>query len=147
KQSKFVRQGNKTPARGVGCAALAAGLLALALASCASSDHRAAALETSSSDNSAALLSPEDNLRHRAQLLWSARQREDWPTVFQFADADVRRQATAEQFAEWAAANESFQVRDFTLQRVLVDGDMGWVELDLQLGLRKFPNIPTRAVQ
>lgn len=93
-------------------------------------------------DPDAAQATVEDLTRH-AQRLWSARVAEDWKTVFEYQQIESEN-VTADDFAQWSTANEPFVVRSYTIEDVVVDDDMGWIEAEYESTMRQFPNSPPR---
>lgn len=86
-------------------------------------------------------------LRERVEKLWSARQAEDWRTVFTFEDPELQAASTPEEFESWSSENEPFKVVSFSVLGVEQQGDLGWAELDTKMGVRRFPTAPIRDIQ
>lgn len=87
------------------------------------------------------------SLRDRAERLWSARQAEDWRAVYEFEDPQLRASSNAEEFEVWSKENEPFRVVSFEIRDVEESGELGWVNLSTQVGVRRFPSAPVRDVQ
>jgi len=85
-----------------------------------------------------------DDLKGRAEQLWTARRAEDWNTVFRFEDPQRRQEMVQAEFVTWCQENEPFRVHAFEVKRVQTDGPLGWVELDCRTSVRQFPKMPPR---
>lgn len=91
-------------------------------------------------------IDPADALRQRAERLWSARQAQDWSAMFAFQDPQAVEEVTEEEYVAWAEENEPFLIADFRLGDVIVNEDMGWVQINCRQGMRKYPEVPPREV-
>ncbi len=88
----------------------------------------------------------ETQLRQRAETLWTAREAEDWSTVFEFLEPARREATTREKFVTWADRQEPFRTHAADVQRVQVADELGWVEVDLKTSFRKMPQAPVTEV-
>lgn len=88
-----------------------------------------------------------EDLRQRAEQLWTARVEEDWGTVYTLLSPLERGDADPDSFAEWAQENEPFRVHDYSIGQVLTEGDLGWVEVDYNTSIRQFDSLPPRQAQ
>lgn len=79
-----------------------------------------------------------DALRQRALQYWTARREEDWSTLFLFEDTRGQEGVTEEAFIQWGKTESPFRVHGFELRDAVVDGPLGWVELEATTSPRKF---------
>jgi len=77
---------------------------------------------------------------------WNARIAQDWTTLYEFAEPDLRTQVSLAQFEQWSRTNEPFDVRSFQMDHVEVQGDRGWAQVRYAAGLTRFPDAPIREV-
>jgi hypothetical protein len=91
-------------------------------------------------------IAPAEVLRQRAARLWQARQDLDWAAIFPFQDPQAVEGVTEAEYIAWAEENEPFLVHEFRLGDVLTRGDMGWVEVDCRTSMRRFADVPPRAI-
>jgi hypothetical protein len=82
--------------------------------------------------------SPKDALRARAEENWAARKNEDWATLFKYEDKRVKPDVTEKEFADWSKANYPFRIHSYKIGETIVDGDMGWVQVNCSSSVRKF---------
>ncbi len=87
---------------------------------------------------------PPTALRDRAERLWQARLNKDWTTVFVFQDPQDTQGAEVADFVTWCEQEEPFRVESFEFGQVLVEGDMGWVEVRYRARIAKFMSLPPR---
>lgn len=83
-------------------------------------------------------------LRQRADRLWSAKEAQDWATVFQFQDPAEHDQSAKDEFIRWCVEEEPFRILSYEIDDVDVDGNLGWVDVRYRTSLNKFPDIPAR---
>gem|GEM_PF-1598015 len=83
-------------------------------------------------------------LRGRANELWTARKDENWQFAFGFEDPAERKEWELVKYEEWQKTNFPFKVLSFELGGVDVDDDLGWVEVNYNSRVRKFPDVPPR---
>lgn len=83
---------------------------------------------------------PVETLRARAKLLWDAKVAEDCATVFLFEPLRGQEGVTEEDFCVYFKTEEPFKVQSCTVGEALVEGEMGWVELDVTTSMRRFPS-------
>ena len=106
---------------------------------------------TSGSATSRAYPAPTANeqslLRARAMALWNAKVAEDWEKVFEFEDPTSRTGWVKSDFVNWSKENEPFKIRSFKISDVQAAGDMGWVEVEYNTLIRRFPTLPPRDAQ
>lgn len=82
------------------------------------------------------------DFRLAVEAAWSARMRSDWAALFAFLDPDVRRDATAEEYAAWAEQREPFVVHSFLIDSVEVSDGLGWAFVTSRTTLRRLPAEP-----
>lgn len=87
-----------------------------------------------------------EQLRARAERLWTARVKEDWSTLYTLQEPRRRAAITEDDFVAWCQDNEPFRYQRFQLGRVETDGGLGWVEVQCAATVRKFPSVPARSV-
>ncbi len=85
-------------------------------------------------------------LQARAHQLWTAKMHEDWDTVFLFEDPRTRENVDPAEFVAWCKTSEPFRVHSFDIGQALIDGEMGWVEIECRTSVTKFPNAPPQDV-
>lgn len=90
---------------------------------------------------------PHEELGRRAERLWEARRQEDWAAVFQLQDPQEREGVGQADFVTWCEQKEPFRVHSFELGQMLVEGDLGWVEVHGSTSIRRFPDSPPRDTQ
>lgn len=78
-------------------------------------------------------------LAERARTLWDAKVAGDCHTVYLFESSRGLEGVTEEGFCDYFNNEEPFKVHSCTVQDVLVDGDMGWVQLEVTTSMRRFP--------
>ncbi|MBU0718086.1 MAG: hypothetical protein KJ749_07550, partial [Planctomycetes bacterium] len=82
----------------------------------------------------------------RARTLWEAKLKEDWKTVYSLEDPRTIGEAGEAEFVAWCQEHEPFRVHSYSVGDVLIEGDMGWVEVDCRTSVRKFAEAPIRDV-
>lgn len=87
------------------------------------------------------------SLEDRAAELWTARQAEDWATVYRFQDLREIPDATEANFAAWASKEEPFVVHSFEIGQVVTDDNYGWVEMASSVSMRQYVGVPARDTQ
>ncbi|MEK6674198.1 MAG: hypothetical protein AABZ47_00920 [Planctomycetota bacterium] len=109
----------------------------------------AAGCASNRSLRSAGLRTPEvdrEMLTSRARNLWQSRVQEDWNSVFEFFEPKRRDEYKVVEFREWSEKNEQFMIHSFDVNATHIDGDMGWVHVDYNTSIRRFPNLAARDV-
>lgn len=85
-----------------------------------------------------------ETLRERAERFWTAKVAEDWATVFIFEPQDKRREMKEADFVTWCREHEPFRIHSFGIGQVLIEEQLGWVELDYRTSLSRFPDLAPR---
>ena len=88
----------------------------------------------------------EAALRARAQRLWQARVDNDYDTWYSILDPRVRDAGDVAAFKEFCETREPFQHVAFKFDHVVVDGEMGWIDVSNSVKMRQMPRIPAREV-
>jgi hypothetical protein len=122
---------------------------ALLLAACDPSDSGGASatnLSTVASANGSPPVPQGDpeELRANAAMLWQARVDENWTAAFEHEDTRAYPDLTVENFITWSTEQEPFRYKSFELGQVLVERDLGWVEVTSATAMRRFPKMPPR---
>jgi len=87
----------------------------------------------------------EKDLHQRALRFWTAKAAEDWNTVFDYQyEPDMRARLVKEEFADWSSKNDPLKVQNFSLGRLSIDGDLGWVEVEYRSTVRRYPDFEPR---
>ena len=125
--------------RGPGAVLCGMAVITLAGVGCASNGRRAQSASDGPDQNGAAL-------RQRAVEYWTARERQDWNTLFRFLDPTERAGTNASEYAAWAESDEPFRILSHRIGDVRVHGELGWVQVDFSTALKKFPKAAPRSV-
>jgi hypothetical protein len=80
-----------------------------------------------------------ESLSDRSYAYWQAKVDDDCATIFAFRDPVRREGYTAEQYCAWHKDSEPFEVHAFTIQDVVADDDIGWIDLENTVRLRRVP--------
>jgi len=86
----------------------------------------------------------EATLQSRAETLWTAKVEEDWKTAFLFLDPRQRAETTEAEFTAWSQENDPLKMLSYSVERVQIAGDLGWVEVHYRAAVRKYPDLPPR---
>lgn len=88
-----------------------------------------------------------DDLRSRAETLWKARHAQDWKAVYLFETPERRQKVEPEAGIKWYTEEYPFEVVEYEIGRVQATDKVGWVEVDSQMAMRKFPDLPPRSAK
>ncbi len=88
-----------------------------------------------------------EQLRARAEVLWSARVREDWAATLEFQRPAEREKIDREEWVNWHKQNEPLVIQRYELGTVVTEGPLGWVQVKYTSGARKFPGIAPREAE
>jgi len=87
----------------------------------------------------------QKELSVRAERFWSAKAAEDWDTVFDYQyEPKARAQLIRHEFCEWSKQNEPLRVHTYSLGKVIVDADLGWVQVEYKSSVRRYPALEPR---
>jgi len=128
------------------------GWTAAMMSGCAASKNDMTSTRSESRDSTRSTYSsePRDDraeLRTRAESLWEAKKGRDWEAAFVFEDPALRKESTVAQFIEWSEKEEPFRIQSYSVGDVEIEKEMGWVTIDYETTLLKFPNIPPRGAR
>ncbi len=82
-------------------------------------------------------------LREQATALWTALSQEDWKARYALEEPAVREQISEEDYVKWCVEKEPFKYVSFHFFGVEAEGDMGWVDIERALSVRKVGTPPT----
>jgi hypothetical protein len=83
------------------------------------------------------------DLRERATALWTALASEDWKTRYALEEPRVQKEVPEEEYIRWCVEKEPFTYVSFHFFGVETEGDMGWVDVERALSVRKVGTAPT----
>ncbi|HRX84594.1 MAG TPA: hypothetical protein P5572_06190 [Phycisphaerae bacterium] len=90
-------------------------------------------------DGQSAAVDAESALRDRAETLWNAKVAEDCKTVYLFESSRGEEGVSEDSYCDYFNNEEPFKVHSCKVGDVIVEGDMGWVQLDVTTSMRRFP--------
>ncbi len=85
-----------------------------------------------------------DALAAAADRLWQARIADDFASMYEFQRADFQEANTMDAYIEWSEANEPFKWESFEIGEVYAQGQIGWVEVQQSVAMRRMPSVPPR---
>ena len=87
------------------------------------------------------------NLKDRADKLWRAKTEKNWSVVFSYREPQIRENETLVAFEKYCEEKEPFVIHAYSLKKVLVDENLGWVNIEYTSTMRQYPNIPPRTTK
>jgi hypothetical protein len=81
-------------------------------------------------------------LKERATILWEARVKGDWATVFDYLSETEKKGGTKEQYVAFSKEKGPFRYLSYKLGDVDVEGDVGWVRTAYEIEPTRFPGLP-----
>jgi len=112
----------------------------IACASCAQPKHEVLAQDTPAP-------APTDDLRRRAEELWTARRVRDCATLFNFRIPTPESEADRAGYVEWCKENEPFEIAEYTITATDAQPPWGWVRVAYRTRFRKVPDSPLESVE